>query len=174
MTDLPFSLAKAHAELGWPKPEDIKRPTGAGARVFAALARNKIGRALSHFQDARDVTVGILTADPTANATEAPLSIVVEFQRGVSDDTLRELQRLAWSFSHSPAVITIEPSLLRVWSCCEPPNPKRNLNEFVVHKLEPPYFAEVGAQPLERLAARALHWINLVSGECTKRGSDGW
>jgi hypothetical protein len=165
VTEPPISLAKAHAELGWPKPEEIKRPTGAGARIFAELARDKIGRALIHFQDARDATVGILATDPEAAATEPPISIVVEFQRDVSETTLRELHRLAWNFSHSPAVITIEPGLLRVWSCCEPPNPAKRLRDFVVHQVEPPDLLEAKTQTLERLAARALHWINLVSGE---------
>jgi len=165
VTEPPISLAKAHAELGWPKPEDIKRPPGAGAGVFATLARDKIGRALAHFEDARDAEVGILAIDLGTATTEPPLSIVVEFQREVSDATLRELQRLAWNFSHSPAVITIEPGLLRVWSCCEPPNPKRPLTDFVVHQIDPPDLIEARTHTLERLAARALHWINLVSGE---------
>lgn len=165
MTEPPLSLAKAHAELGWPSPEEIEHPRGAGAGVFAALARDKIGRALAHLEDARDASVGILTTNPGTAATESPLAIVAAFQRDVSEATLRELQRLAWNFSHSPAVITIEPGLLRVWSCCEPPNPKRQLNEFVVYQLEPPDLLEAGTQTLERLAARALHWINLVSGE---------
>jgi hypothetical protein len=165
VTELPISLAKAHTELGWPKPDDIKRPTGAGASIFAALAREKIGRALAHLHDASDATIGILAADPGASTTEPPLSIVVEFQRLVSDATLRELHRLAWNYSHSPALVTIEPGLLRLWTCCEPPNPRRQLSDFVVHQLDAPDLLEAKAQTLERAAARALHWINLVSGE---------
>jgi hypothetical protein len=164
VTESPISLALAHAELGWPTPEDITRPTGHGAGVFAALAREKIGRALAHSQDAHDATIGILSADSASSATAPPLSIVVEFRREVGEATLRELQRLAWNFSHSPALITIEPGLLRVWSCCEPPDPKRILSDYVVHRLEPKDLDNAGVEPLERLAARALHWINLVSG----------
>jgi hypothetical protein len=167
-----ISLAEAHIELGWPKPEEIIRPSGVGAGVFAALARDKIGRALAHFEDARDAVIGVLTTDPGTARTEPPLSVVVEFQRQVSDLTLRELHRLAWNFSHCPAVITVEPGLLRVWSCCEAPNPERRLTDYVVHELEPPNLLEARAQTLERRAARALHWINLVSGEFFREHAD--
>ncbi|HYW62328.1 MAG TPA: hypothetical protein VE865_03905, partial [Bradyrhizobium sp.] len=103
--------------------------------MFAALARDKIGRAVSHFDDARDAVVGVLAADPESSSTEPPIAVVVEFQREVGEITLRELQRLAWNFSHSPALITIEPGLMRVWSCCEHPNSTRHLTDFVVHQI---------------------------------------
>jgi hypothetical protein len=158
-----ISLSKVHAELGWPRPEEIRQPTGVGARVFAALARDKIGRALAHFHDARDAVVGVLMSNPGATTTEPPLSVVVEFQREASESTLRALQRLVWNFSHCPAAITVEPGLLRVWSCCEPPDPNRLLADFVVDQIVPT--GTLGQHALERRAARALHWINLVSGE---------
>lgn len=165
MTEPLISLARAHTELGWPKPEEIKRPSGAGAGVYAALAQDKIGRALVKYSDAQGAVIGILTADPGATTTDSPLSIVVEFNRSISDETLRELHRLAWNFSHSPALITVEPGQLRVWTCCEPPDPKRQLSDFVVHRLGPPDEFEAKSQTLERAAARALHWVNLASGE---------
>ena len=165
MNDAPLSLATAHANLGWPSPDAIKHPAGAGAGVFAALARDKIGRAISHFNDAQDAVVGVLTADPESSGTESPIAVVVEFQREVSATTLRELQRLAWNFSHSPALITIEPNCIRVWSCCEHPSTTRPLTDFVVHQLGTSDFLTSTAQTLERAATRALHWINLVSGQ---------
>ncbi len=165
MSDYVISLATAHADLGWPKPEDVTSPDGAGPRVFAELAREKIGRALAVFPGASDATIGVLASDPGSADTAPPLSIVVEFTQLVGDATLREAQRLAWNFSHCPALITIEPGLLRVWSCCEHPDPNRALESFVVHRLQPPDLAEAGNPVLERAAARALHWINLVSGE---------
>lgn len=158
------SLSMAHAELGWPTPDEIYRPSGSGANVLATLARDKIGRALNRFDDARDAVVGLLMANPQTSATEPPLGIVVEFQRNASEGTLLELQRLAWNFSHAPAVITVEPGLMRVWSCCEPPDPKRKLNDLLVHELGSPDLLEAEAPTLERRAAQALHWMNLVSG----------
>jgi hypothetical protein len=165
MTVQTVSLEMTHTELGWPAPEDIRDPAGAGAGVFAALARAKIGGALNHFDDARDASVGVLMPDPQAATSEPPLGIVVEFRRYVGEATLRELHRLAWNFSHSPALITVEPGLLRVWSCCEPPNLNRPFAGFLVHKLGPPDLIEAEAPTLQRRAARALHWINLASGE---------
>jgi hypothetical protein len=159
------SLAKTHSELGWPRPEDVSHPAGAGASVFAALARDKIGGALAHFDDAKDAVIGLLMADSDAATTEPPISVVVEFKRDVGESTLRELHRLTWNFSHSPAVITIEPGLLRVWSCCVPPDASRPLTDFVVHEVGAPDLIEAELPTLERRAARALHWINLVSGE---------
>jgi hypothetical protein len=109
-----ISLATAHAELGWPAPEEIRCPVGSGANIFAALARAKIGGALSRFEDARDAVVGVLMTDSRASTTESPLGVVVEFQREASEAALRELHRFVWNFSQSPTVITIEPGALRV------------------------------------------------------------
>ena len=169
MPESPLSLARAHAELAWPSPNAIQKPSGRGPSVFAALARDKIGRALSTFNDSRGAIVGILTNDPNAADTEPPLAIVVEFKRQVSEETLRELQQLAWNFSHSPALVTVEPSLLRVWTCCEAPNPKRKIEEYVVHQLNSSDFASKERAALERLAARSLHWLNLASGDFFKQ-----
>lgn len=133
--------------------------------MFASLAKDKIGRALSAFDEARDAVVGVLANDPGGANTDPPLAIVVEFKRAASERTLRELQRLAWNFSHSPAVITIEPTLLRVWSCCEAPDFSRSVTSYVVHEVSQADFAAGGELPLEHLAVRALHWINLASGD---------
>jgi hypothetical protein len=161
------SLATAHIELGWPSPDDIRLPRGAGAAVYAALARNKVGTALAqaHAQDASDAVVGVLMIDSEAATSEPPISIVVEFNREVGEATLRELQRLAWNFSYCPAIITIEPTLLRVWTCCVPPDMSRPLADFLVHKLGTPDMVEAERPTLERRAARALHWVNLASGD---------
>jgi hypothetical protein len=104
-------------------------------------------------------------ADPQATATEPPLGLVVEFQHSARQETLRELHRLAWNFSYCPVVITLEPGLLRVWSCCEPPDIRRPLDRFMIHKVETVDLPEVDDLAIERGAAQALHWINLVSGD---------
>jgi hypothetical protein len=150
--------------LAWPPPDEITRPSGAGASVFADLVRSKIGRALLQFSDARDAVVGVLMSDPGSSRTEPPVAVVVEFQADASEKTLRALQSLVWNFSHTPAVITLEPGLLRVWTCCEPPDESWLLDEYVVHKVGQVDLLETGIPILERRAALAVHWINLVSG----------
>src|SRR5260370_32376514 len=97
-----ISLTLTHSELSWPSPGETIEPSGEGARIFAKLAKDKIGRALSRFDDAKNADVGVLLADSHAIATERPLAIVVNFPGQAADETLRELQRLAWNFSHSP------------------------------------------------------------------------
>jgi hypothetical protein len=158
------SLSRAHTVLGWPSPEQVTHPQGAGATVFAALARDKIGRALANFDDGRKASVGLLMADSHAAATEPPLALVVVFPLEAHETTLRELHRLAWNFSHSPALITIEPGLLRVWTCCEAPDPERRVEDYVLHQITPPDLDDASGDDLENHAARALHWINLISG----------
>ncbi len=160
---VPISLELASAVLGWPTAEQIMHPQGAGPKVYAALVREKIGRALAHFLDGRDARVGVLTADPGTLSSEPPIAVIGEFQGEASDASLRELHRLTWNFSHSPTLITLEPSLLRVWTCCEAPSPNQPIRDRLVHALQLDDIASGIA--LERMAVRALHWINLVSGE---------
>lgn len=160
-----ISLDKTHTLLGWPTAADVTHPGGAGAAVFASLARAKIGRALTRFDDAQSATVGVLVAAPLSSATEPPIAIVVDFHRSAHEATLRELHRLCWNFSHCPTLITIEPDLLRVWTCCEVPDPARQLGQFVVHELTTADFDDPQTTSLERRAAHALHWVNLVSGK---------
>lgn len=159
-----ISLQSAHNVLGWPSPEDIRDPKGVGATVFAELVRAKIGRALARFDDAASATVGVLMPDPNSDRTEPPIAIVVEFVSPASDQTLRELQRLSWNFSHVPTLITLEPELLRVWSCCEVPDSHRSLDDFVVHQEGAGALDLLPPASAQDTAARALHWINLVSG----------
>lgn len=167
--EVSISLAQAHSVLGWPSPADVERPQGEGASVFASLVREKIGRALARFDDGRPAVVGVLHADPHAQATEPPIAILVEFQQDASEATMRELHRLSWNFSHSPILITIEPNVMRVWSCCEAPDADRKLADFLVHQIQPADLANERKQAMENDAARALHWINLVSGEFVAR-----
>lgn len=165
MTDAPaLSLERTHDILGWPTPDAVTHPSGAGASVFASLVRNKIGRALQRLSDGDETRVGVLMANPDARSSEPPLAVVAEFQNGPSEDSLRELQRLCWNFSHVPILVTIEPSLLRVWSCCEAPDEDRALEDYLVRELRADELQADRTQALELQAARALHWINLVSG----------
>lgn len=160
-----ISLETTHKVLGWPASANVTHPKGAGASVFASLVRGKIGRALQRFPEAQDAQVGVLMADPDASTSEPPLAIVAEFHSGINDQTLRELHRLSWNFSHAPTLITIEPTLLRVWSCCEAPDLERHIDTYLVQSLSARQLEIEQADDLEARAARALHWINLVSGQ---------
>ena len=161
----PLTLETTHNVLGWPTAASVTDPDGAGASIFATLVREKIERTLRRFPDAQDALTGVLMADPHGPTSEPPVAIVAEFRSEAAPATLRELHRLAWNFSHSPTVITIEPALLRVWSCCEPPNPDRPLDEYQVERLSADHIQSAQTDDLELHASRALHWVNLVSGQ---------
>src|SRR6185369_918939 len=125
-----MSLYEAHKQFDWPSPEQIFDPSGAGPNVFAQLAQEKLGKAIERLQDGTGVKVGILAASPEDDATESPIAIVCEFQRTASEKTLQEAHRLAWNFSYAPLLITIEPGLVRAWSCCEEPPAENEYNPF--------------------------------------------
>lgn len=158
-----LTLADLHANLGWPLVAELTHPTGAGANVFATLAREKIGRVLAQLRDGKDAVVGVLMGNSQTQATEPPLALVVQFMREAEDATLCELHRMAWNFSHCPVLITIEPSLVRVFTCCEAPNPTLTVSQFCLYE-----FNAENLSTLESRAVHALHWINLVSGEFFK------
>lgn len=149
-------LELAHEKLYWPHPNQIWEPSGAGPKVYARLANEKIGETIRReHHDAKGVRVGVLAANPTGDETEAPIAIVCEFPTPVSEETIKETYRLAWSFSRTRALVTLEPHLLRVWSCCEPPEESKKLSP--VTAIKQPSFSEQ--------AAEALQWVDLVSGQ---------
>jgi len=71
---------------------------------------------------------------------------------------------LAWNFSRSPMLVTVEPHLLRAWTCCEAPVDDL-FSGSVVHELRADTLASAGQRSVSSAAASALHWINLVSGQ---------
>lgn len=149
-------LELAHEKLYWPHPNQIWEPSGAGPKVYATLANEKIGEAIRReCQDARSAKIGVLTANPDGDETETPIAIVCEFSRPVSEETIREIYTLAWSFSRARALITLEPHLLRVWSCCEPPEQSKAPNPVT----------EISQPSISEQAAKALQWVDLVSGQ---------
>jgi len=160
-----MSLDLAHEKLGWPSPKEIRNPSGEGARIFAKLAQDKIERAICLHSDTASVKIGVLLRNSQATDTEAPLAIVAEFKGKASDQTLHELQRLAWNFSHSPTVVTIESNLLRVWTCCEPPEVRRSINDYVVEELATDDLVSSHPTDITKRASQVLHWVNLVSGQ---------
>src|SRR5882762_10423761 len=114
-------LDQASDKLGWPERRKILNPTGSGPRVFCELAQEKLGRQLSRVLGF-DVSVGVMYLDSSSDATEAPLAVICEFRKVPSDDALRTAHRLAWNFSRSPLLITVDPVTVRAWTCCEVPN----------------------------------------------------
>jgi type I restriction-modification system DNA methylase subunit len=148
-------LELAHERLYWPEPSQIWEPSGSGPKVYAQLASEKIGDKIKREfpDDARGLKVSVLAANPEGDETEAPIAIVCQFSRPVSQAVIRETHRLAWSFSRARSLITIEPQLLRVWSCCEPPQE------------EPETVFEATETDLVQQAADALQWVELVSGQ---------
>ena len=159
-------LELTHEKLHWPCPEQVMEPTGAGPSIYAQLAREKLERNIHKLSDGAGARLGVLAPNPNGDETEAPIALVCEFQRSVSEATLRETYKLAWSFSRSPSLITMEPELLRVWTCYEEPPAESEI-------LAPVF--EVSRSELESLnqpsqsqqAAKALdiHWAGLVSGQ---------
>jgi hypothetical protein len=156
-------LEIAHDNLYWPSPDQIWEPSGAGAKFYAELASKKIGQNLRReCADAAGVKVGILAANPGGTDTEAPIAIVCEFPRPVSAETIRETYRLAWSFSRARSLITVEPNLLRVWSCCVDPKDPRSDDPITV----------ATSASLSEQAADVLQWVELVSGQFFQDNSD--
>lgn len=160
-----MTLARAHEQLAWPRPDQVLDPVGEGPSVLARLAREKIGQELARRADvlAGGVQVGILTANPESDATGPLIAVVCEFARPVSPTTIHEAHRLAWNFCRSPLLVTVEPHLLRAWTCYEGPVEDRAIlppAEITQARVE---LGDSGS--LAHQAAASLHWINLVSGQ---------
>jgi hypothetical protein len=157
-------LEEASERLSWPERNQIMDPRGPGTKVFARLVQNKIARALHLLPDTKDVSCGILTANPNSSTTEPPIAIVCEFPRKVTEKALREAQRLAWNFSRSPLLITVEPHLIRSWTCCEPPPDAEEGDEGSAEIEDARIDRETLMSPSGQ-AAHALQWVRLVSGD---------
>lgn len=144
------------------------RPKGAGPSVYARLVKEKIGQAISRRPDVTGLDVGVLTSNPDADTTEAPIAIVCEFHNPVSEDTIKEAHALAWNFSRSPLLITIEPHLLRVWTCCEPPAKSSFLNTAEIDDAR----INLTDASIAQQAAQSLHWAQLVTGQFFRERPD--
>ena len=167
-----MSLARTESELGWPKEPWILQPPGAGAAVNAMLAQEKIGRSLTSLAGAANVQVGILSLDPMADETQAPLALVCAFPRPVPTTTLAELHRLAWNFSRTPLLLTVEPHQLRAFTCCEQPNRELHGDTLPAEISEARYDFNDGSERSNSIAEQAthvLHWLELASGRFVRR-----
>ena len=148
-------LTQAHQALGWPQREQIVTPRGEGPKIYADFTKRKIEAALRRKYPAVEVHTGILAVDPDDDATVAPIAVVCEFPSGAPDEVLDEAHRLAWNFSRTALLITLEPHRLVAWSCCQPPN--RDVDERQVCRLEDDRNSQDSAR-------RLLHRVGLVTG----------
>lgn len=157
-------LDDAYQYLGWPKPGQVTNPSGGGPSHYAHQVEQKIGEALKRQCSLNIVQTGILCADPAADSAESPIAVVLQFDQAVSDDVLREAQRLCWNFSRTALLVTLEPARIQAWTCTLAPKRNRKLNRFRV--LPPLELAknETPATKLQTEAAQVLHWVNLVTG----------
>lgn len=165
-------LATAQAQLGWPPDDMVFDPPGSGAAVIADLARAKIQQRIYQLDDGKNARVGILTLDPASRSTQAPLALVCEFPKPVSQATLRELHRLAWNFSRSPLLISIEPHRLRAFSCCEKPEREERDEVLISAEICEAEYLEDNVLSMQEKASSALHWLNISSGMFQRRYPD--
>ena len=124
------------------------------------LARQKLQSAIRRIDGCSKSKVGILTENPNAKTSQSPIAVVVEFPRPVTETALKEVHRLAWNFARSPLLITIDPVAIRSWSCCEPPEAA----EAMFSRIEISD-ARINLVDAQELAAHALSWTSLVSGD---------
>jgi len=159
-------LSEAHSILGWPSPAQVLDPTGSGARVYADFAKRKIGAALARRFPGLKVDTGILAADPNSESTEAPIAVVCQFPSGATIDALNEAHRLAWNFSRTALLITLEPHRLVAWSCCQ--SPKESLHDRIVCDMSSAYDS-LTSESQQESVRNLLHWISLVTGNLLKQ-----
>lgn len=168
-----MSLARLSDELAWPDPVAIMQPPGAGQQANLALARKKIQSVAARLEGGRDTEVGLLAADPKTNATQAPLAIVCAFPEPPPNQTLAEIQRLAWNFSHAPLLLTVDDRELRAFSCSEPPS--RDLPLDLDSEItEARYVFDDMHEAVDDTADKrlSLHWLELATGSFLSRHNE--
>ncbi|WP_426732552.1 HsdM family class I SAM-dependent methyltransferase [Myxococcus faecalis] len=149
-------LDEAHQALGWPEREQVLTPTGEGPKVYADFTKRKIEAELRRKFPTVQVHTGILAADPQDDSTAAPLAVVCEFPSGAPEEALVEAHRLAWNFSRTALLITLEPHQLIAWSCCQPPRGKVTDRQVCT--------LDKGSRSQERVRWM-LHQVGLVTGK---------
>ena len=160
-------LNKLHQRLQWPKPDHIVQPPGAGPAVYSRLARLKIEKPLARKLGNDQVRVSVLVGNPLDDSTDAPIALFCEFTKALTPEDLNETRRLAWNFCRSPILITMEPHLIRVWSCYEIPDAKSG--KFPTE----PIVTEGDGVSLDLDSlVDTLHWMYLASGQFLVRHRD--
>lgn len=159
-------LDDAHNFLGWPTPDQVLDPVGSGARIYADFAKQKIGAALRRQFSNLQVETGVLAADPNSDSTEAPIAVVCQFPSGADDDMLDFAHKLAWNFSRTALLITLEPYRLIAWSCCQ--HPKETLQHRRVCELPSIPNVSMAGGTQQRAVRDLLHWVSLITGNLLK------
>ena len=168
------TLSQISQRFGWPSVKQITNPSGSGPSIITQSVAAKIGKNLSAQNDDLEINTGALFANPKTDKTEPPLAIVCEFNRSVNNETLLDAQRLAWNFSKSPLLITIEPSRIISWSC--ETRPTTDLSKTSEQKISEKIisYETIGTQPgeldlfsnapiAEAKVSKALSWIHSYS-----------
>jgi hypothetical protein len=153
--------------FGWPDRRQVFEPNGAGARVYADEVKRKIGSELRRRFPNLTVETGVLAADPNSDSTEAPIAIVCEFPSRASENALKEAHRLAWNFSRTALLITLEPHRLLAWSCWLDPGKNEPPQVGQWHEL--PRTHDTAPNALQASARDLLHWVSLITGNYLKQ-----
>ena len=152
--------ADIYGWLGWPDAKEAFHPSGEGARVYADFARKKIQGAMRIAHPGTEVNVGIIAADPNSDSTEAPLAVVCEFPRAAGDEVLDLAHKLAWNFSRTALLVTLEPHQIIAWSCYQDPTKGGDRR---VCELPTPDGLPGAGTPQQRRLRDLLHWVNLIT-----------
>jgi hypothetical protein len=158
----------AHQFFGWPARPQVFDPKGAGARLYADEVKRKICAELQRQFPKLSVEAGVLAADPNSDNTEAPIAVVCEFPSGATDEALKQAHRLAWNFSRTALLITLEPHRLLAWSCWLDPQ-QQDESPLVKELTELPRIPGGALNALQASARDLLHWVSLITGNYLKQ-----
>jgi len=159
--------------MAWPAADQVVTPNGIGPRILANLAQEKIEKTIQReIGDEATVRVGLLTKNPNAKGTEAPIAVVCEFTRPITASICAFTHRLAWNFARSPLLITIEPQQVRTWTCCEPPEDNAGRLIELSGEIEEARLNLTATLNPSEQAAHALHWVRLATGDFYRQFPD--
>jgi hypothetical protein len=88
----------------------------------------------------------------------------------VSEPILAEAHRLAWSFSRTTLLVTLEPHRLIAWSCCI--DPDQPVEQRQVCELPTPARFRPTGSPEQRTVRELLHWVSLITGHYQRQLPD--
>jgi hypothetical protein len=159
--------------MAWPPEEELLAPKGIGPRILTGLAQEKIKEAIRReLGDELHVRVGLLTKNAASANTEAPIAVVCEFPRTVSERAFKLVHSLAWNFARSPLLITVEPRQVRVWTCCEPPDDGSGSLFALPGEIDEARLDLTATLTASERAAHALHWVRLATGDFYRQFPD--
>ena len=160
-------LPELHKHLQWPSQKHVQDPSGPGPAVYQRLAHDKIQVPLARVLGNNQVRVSILSGDSHSEESDPPIALVCEFAQALTLEGLKKTRALAWNFCRTPLLITLEPHLVRAWSCYEKPDARSgNFPE------EPIVSGGDGRSLNLTTLTDTLHWIHLASGQFLSRHAD--